>query len=44
MGEILNIYVDTIPDDDYQRRQQQLGALSRSLSGIFGGAPDEKRG
>ena len=44
MGEILNIYIDTIPDDEYQRRHKQMGALSRSLAGIFGGAPDEERG
>ncbi len=44
MGEFLNIYIDTIPDDEYQRRQQQMGALSKNLADIFGGAPDEKRG
>jgi len=44
MGEILNIYIDTIPDEEYQRRQQKLRGLSKNLADIFGGAPDEKRG
>ena len=43
MGEILNIYIDTIPEAEYQRRQQQMRELSRNLAGIFGRAPDEKR-
>ena len=44
MGEILNIYIDTIPDDEYQRRHRQMRELSRNLAGIFGEASDEKRG
>jgi hypothetical protein len=44
MGEILNIYIDTIPDDEYQRRQEQMRELSRNLAGILGEAPDAKRG
>ena len=44
MGEILNIYIDTIPDDEYQRRQQQMRELSSNLAGLFAGASDEKRG
>jgi hypothetical protein len=43
MGEILNIYIDTIPDDEYQRRQQQMAALSKNLAGIFAGAGNEER-
>ncbi len=42
MGEILNIYIDTIPDVEYQQRQQRMIALNSDLKGIFGGAPDEK--
>ena len=38
MGEVLNIYIDTIPDDEYQRRQRQMKELSKKLAGIFGGA------
>jgi hypothetical protein len=44
MGEILNIYIDTIPDHEYQGRQQRMSQLSKSLAGIFGETPDEERG
>jgi hypothetical protein len=44
MGEILNIYIDTIPDHEFQRRQQQLSQLGETLAGIFGETPDEERG
>ena len=43
MGEILNIYIDTIPDDEYQRRQRELQELNKTLTAIFGGAPDEEQ-
>jgi hypothetical protein len=43
-GDILNIYIDLIPDDEYQRRQQRLQGLSKDLAGIFGEGADEARG
>jgi hypothetical protein len=44
MGDILNIYIDIIPDDEYGRRQEQMRRSSRNLTDIFGESPDEKRG
>lgn len=41
IGEILNIYIDIIPDREYRRRQQQMQELSKSLVDLFGGARDE---
>src|SRR5205823_1725202 len=43
MGEILNIYIDTIPDREYERRQRRMKELSENLAELFGGAPDEER-
>lgn len=40
MGEVLNIYIDTIPDDEYQRRQRQMKELSKNLASIFGGTSE----
>ncbi len=34
-GDILNIYIDTIPDDEYERRQQEIGQLDRELLDAF---------
>ncbi len=44
MGDILNIYIDTIPDDEYEPRQRQMSQLGKTLADIFGETPDEKRG
>jgi hypothetical protein len=44
LGEILNIYIDTIPDDEYQRRQKQMRALGKDLADMFGGSPNEEHG
>ncbi|MBY0526919.1 MAG: hypothetical protein K2R98_26230 [Gemmataceae bacterium] len=41
MGDILNIYIDTIPDKEYHRRQHQLSESRSKLAAFFGGAPDE---
>jgi hypothetical protein len=41
LGDVLNIYIDLIPDDEYQRRQQRMNELSSVLAGIFGEKPDE---
>lgn len=40
-GDILNIYLDVIPDDDYNRRKEELGQLEQRLGGIFQGLADE---
>ena len=44
LGDILNIDIDTIPDDEYQRQQQRVKELSKDLAGFFGETLDEKRG
>jgi hypothetical protein len=41
MGDVLNIYLDIIPDDEYERRQRSLKDLSKDLAGIFAETPDE---
>lgn len=43
MGEPLNIYIDIIPDDEYQRRQQRLHELTKELENVFGGPSHETR-
>jgi hypothetical protein len=30
-GDVLNIYLDLIPDDEYQRRQQRMNEPSNNL-------------
>jgi len=34
-GDILNIYIDPIPEDEYRKRQDDLRALDEELRGIF---------
>lgn len=38
-GDILNIYVDTIPDDEYERRRAVISTLDSDLSAILGSDP-----
>ena len=35
-GDELNIYVDLIPDDEYQMREENLARLRNSLDGVLG--------
>ena len=34
-GDLLNIYIDTIPDDEYQRRQDELARLEANFGGLL---------
>jgi hypothetical protein len=34
-GDILDIYIDIIPDDEYQKRQKELARLNSALVGVF---------
>jgi hypothetical protein len=36
-GDILNIYIDTISDDDYERREREIQQLDEQMVRIFGG-------
>lgn len=36
-GDVLNIYIDTIPDDEYERRRAEIGRLDEQLSQALGG-------
>jgi hypothetical protein len=38
-GDILNIDIDTIPDDEYARRQEELERLDRGLAQLLGESP-----
>jgi hypothetical protein len=33
-GDILNIYIDTIPDEEYERRQMEIEQLDQRLIGV----------
>jgi hypothetical protein len=35
-GDILNVYIDPIPEDEYRRRQEALRILDQELKGILG--------
>ena len=36
-GDVLNIYIDTIPDDEYERREKEIERLDEQLSQILRG-------
>jgi hypothetical protein len=36
-GDVLNIYIDTIPDDEYERRKGDIDLLDEQLSQALGG-------
>ncbi len=36
-GEILNIYIDTIPDEEYERRREAIDQIDKQLLEILGG-------
>lgn len=36
-GDILNIYIDTIPDDEYEKRRSQMLELDNQLAQVMGG-------
>jgi hypothetical protein len=36
-GEILNIYVDTIPDEEYEKREEEIKRLDQRLTQALGG-------
>jgi len=38
-GDVLNIYIDTIPDDEYEKRRTTLAELDNQLSAIWGDPP-----
>jgi hypothetical protein len=38
-GDVLNIYIDTIPDEEYEKRRTEIEQLDKQLSAILGGPP-----
>lgn len=36
-GDILDIYIDTIPDDEYQEREKEINRLQKQLTEALGG-------
>jgi hypothetical protein len=39
-GDELNVYIDMIPDDEYESRKRRLGALHQDLAAVFGVPPE----